>query len=134
MKEPTWITDREAVILNEILVATFGGLAGGVRDGNLLRAALARPLNKWHYEDLRPDLADLAAGYAFAIARGHVFIGGNKRTAHAIAAVFLDNNGMTHAPTEADVVAVMTGLADGRISEAELGAWFRETSPPRKAG
>jgi death-on-curing protein len=88
VSEPVWITDREAVALNHRLIALFGGLGGGARDENLLQAALARPLNKWHYDDPRPDLFALAAAYVFAIARGQVFIDGNKRTGHAVAAVF----------------------------------------------
>ena len=59
VSEPVWITDREAVALNQRLIALFGGLEGGARDAHLLQAALARPLNKWHYDDPRPDLFDL---------------------------------------------------------------------------
>jgi death-on-curing protein len=70
----------------------------------------------------------LAAAYAFAIARGHVFLDGNKRTAHAVAAVFLLNNGIAHLAAEDEVVAVMIGLAEGALSEAELAAWFRDTA------
>lgn len=128
MSEPVWITDREAVALNHRLTALFGGLGGGARDENLLRAALARPINKWHYDQPRPDLYELTAAYAFAIARGHVFLDGNKRTAHAVAAVFLLNNGVEHAAPEEEVVAAMVGVAAGSLSEAELAAWFRDTS------
>jgi death-on-curing protein len=127
VSEPLWITDLEAVALNHRLTTLFGGLGGGPRDENLLRAALARPINKWHYEHPRPDLFDLAAAYAFAIARGHVFLDGNKRTAHAVAAVFLVNNGTQHLVAEDEVVAAMIGAADGSLSEAELAAWFRDT-------
>jgi len=130
VSEPVWITDREAVALNHRLIALFGGLGGGTRDENLLQVALARPLNKWHYDHPRPDLFALAAAYAFAIARGDVFVDGNKRTGHAVAAVFLANNGIDHAPAEEEVVAVMVGLADGALSEAEMAVWFRETSRP----
>jgi death-on-curing protein len=131
VNEPVWVTDLEAVTLNHRLTTLFGGLGGGARDENLLRAALARPINKWHYEHPRPDLFDLAAAYAFAIARGHVFLDGNKRTAHAVAAVFLLNNGIKHAAREEEVVAAMIGAAEGSLSEGELAAWFRETSGNR---
>jgi death-on-curing protein len=128
VNEPVWITDREAVALNHRLTSLFGGLGGGARDENLLRAALARPINKWHYDQPRPDLYDLAAAYPFAIARRHVFLDGNKRTAHAVAAVFLLNNGIEHTAPEEEVVAAMIGVADGSLAEAELAAWFRDTS------
>ena len=70
----------------------------------------------------------MAAAYSFAIARGHVFLDGNKRTAHAEAAVFLANNGIEHFAAEDEVVAAMIGLAAGSLSEAELAAWLRDTS------
>ncbi len=128
MSEPVWITDLEAVALNHRLIGLFGGLGGGPRDENLLQAALARALNKWHYDEPQPDLFALAAGYAFAIVRGHVFIDGNKRTAHAVAAVFLANNGIDHRAPEEEVVAVMIALADGTLSEDEFTSWLRRSS------
>ena len=70
----------------------------------------------------------MAAAYAFAIARGHVFLDGDKRSAHAVAAVFLLNDGIEHAAPEEEVVAAMIGVADGSLSETELAAWFRDTS------
>jgi death-on-curing protein len=85
VKQPVWITDREAVALNQRLIALFGGPEGGPRDEHLLHAALARPLDKWLYDEPPPDLHEPAAAYAFAIARGRVFGDGNKRTAHAAA-------------------------------------------------
>jgi death-on-curing protein len=134
VSEPLWITDREAVALNHRLMTLFGGLGGGARDENLLRAALARPINKWHYDHPRPDLYELAAAYVFAIARGHVFLDGNKRTAHAVAAVFLLNNGIEHAAAEEEVVAAMIGAAEGSLSELELAAWLRATCGGKARG
>ena len=128
MSEPVWITDLEAVALNHRLIRQFGGLGGGPRDENLLQAALARPLNKWHYDEPRPDLFALAAAYGFAIARGHVFVDANKRTAHAVAAVFLANNGIDHLAPEDEVVAVMIALADGTLAEDEFASWLRPSS------
>ncbi len=130
MNEPVWIDDRQAVAIQEMLIAQFGGLAGGVRDENLFKAALARPLNKWHYEEPRPDLFGLAAAYAFGIAKGHVFHDGNKRSAHTVAFVFLKHNGYTHSADETEVVATMIAVADGSMKENELAAWFRATSHP----
>jgi death-on-curing protein len=126
--EPIWIDDREAVAINARAVDLFGGMQGGVRDDTLLKAALARPLNKWHYEERRPDIFDLAAAYAFALCKGRVFHDGNKRSSHAVAAIFLDSNGWTQDCPEPEVVLTMIGVADGSIKEAELAEWFRRTS------
>jgi death-on-curing protein len=128
VKEPRWISPRIALTANERLVALFGGAGIGVRDENLFHAALSRPLNKWHYEEPQPDLFELAAAYAFALCKGHVFHDGNKRTAHAIAFAFLKVNGWLHQASERAIVRTMIGVADGTIKEPALAAWLRETS------
>lgn len=125
MKEPIWISADEALAINRMLVAQFGGLDAGVRDENLLQAALGRPLNKWHYDEPKPDLFVLAAAYAFGVAKGHVFHDGNKRAAYVVAVTFLDVNGIVCAPAQADIVETMVAVADGSMSEAALADWFR---------
>lgn len=128
MNEPIWISDREAAAINARALTLFGGLGGVVRDQALFQVALARPLNKWHYEKPSPDIFDLAAAYAFALCKGHVFNDGNKRTAHAVAAVFLEINGWSQDVPQPDIVHVMIGVADGSIGEDALAVWFRKTS------
>ena len=84
---------------------------------------VARPLNLWAYGE--PDLFDLAAGYAFGIAKVYAFIDGNKRTAFQTAFVFLQLNGVDfHAPDD-DVVRMMEGLANDTVPEAEFARWLR---------
>ena len=128
MKEPLWIDDQEAAAMNARALALFGGLEGGVRDQTLLHAALARPLNKWHYEDERPDIFGLAAAYAFALCKGRVFHDGNKRTAHAVAATFLEINGWSQDAAQTDIVTTMIAVAEGSTTERDLATWFRKTT------
>ena len=98
-----------------------------MRDDNALEAALARPRNRWLYE---PDarLADLAATYAFGIARDHPYVDGNKRVALIALAAFLDLNGMALTATSAEAVSTMLAVADGGMTEQELAAWVEEHS------
>jgi len=126
--EPLWITADEALAINRMLVAQFGGLDAGVRDENLFQAALGRPLNKWHYDEPKPDLLALAAAYAFGIAKGHVFHDGNKRAAYVVAVTFLEVNGIVCAPAQPDIVETMVALAEGSLTEDGLAAWFRENA------
>ncbi len=129
-REPIWIDANEATAIGAQAVAIFGGLSSALRDENLLKAALGRPLNKWHYDDPKPDIFTLAAAYCFALVRGHVFQDGNKRTAYIVAVVFLELNGMTYAPRQTDIVATMLAAADGTVSEAGLASWFEANSTP----
>jgi death-on-curing protein len=132
MNEPIWVTDEVAQTINEHQIARYGGFQAGIRDDNLFKAALARPLNKWHYEEPQPDMFDLAAAYCFAIVKGHVFHDGNKRSGHMVAAVFLERNGLRHSPPEPDVVNMMIALADGSVGEQGLARWFRDTTKSMK--
>lgn len=104
-------------------VREHGGLAG-LRDEGLLEAALARPRHQWSYKR-RPDLAGLAAAYAYGLIRNHPFHDGNKRVGFVTAVVFLGLNGKELVADEPDVVTSILGVAAGRVSEAALARWFR---------
>ena len=97
----------------------------GVRDEGLLESALARPRHKFAYAK-RPDVATLAAAYAFGLAKNHGFVDGNKRVAFVAAYVFLGLNNYDLDATEPEVVTTMEGVAASRVSEAVLATWFRE--------
>ena len=123
MTEPLWLDKRIALALHEELLREHGGLAG-VRDEGLLESALARPQNLAAYGD--PTLAEMAAAYAFGIARNHPFVDGNKRTALMTAYTFLRTNGLRLIAPEVEAVAVIRDLAAGELGEDELARWIEE--------
>jgi death-on-curing protein len=92
----------------------------------LLESALARPQNLAAYGE--PTAFELAASYAFGIARNHPFVDGNKRTAFVAAALFLRTNGYSFAPDKAEAAVVFLRLAAGEFSEEELAHWLRANS------
>ena len=99
----------------------------GVRDAGLLESPLARPQNLTAYRD-QPEAADLAAAYGFGIARNHLFVDGNKRTAFVAVELFLELNGYELTVTDADCVLTMLALAAGEIDEAAFANWIRNNS------
>ncbi|MGQ3179892.1 MAG: type II toxin-antitoxin system death-on-curing family toxin, partial [Blastomonas fulva] len=103
--------------------AEHGGLSG-IRDLALVESALGRPLNLAAYGN--PDAADLAAAYAFGLARNHPFSDGNKRTAAVVALTFLLLNDVQFAITEAELVVMTLAVAAGDLSEDEVARWFRD--------
>ena len=115
--------------IHEAQLAEHGGMAG-VRDENLLASALARPHNVEAYGD-KPDVAALAAAYAFGIARNHPFFDGNKRTAFVLMELFLNLNGWRLEGSDADCITTMLALAAGDLSEENLASWLREHSKSR---
>ena len=85
---------------------------------------MARPLNLVAYTD--PDIADLAASYAFGIARNHPFVDGNKRTAAVVSETFLVLNGHALTCTDVELVTTFLALAAGDLTVEQLATWFRE--------
>jgi death-on-curing protein len=109
--------------IHEAQLREHGG-SSGVFDEGLIESALARPQNKLAYSE-RPDLTALAAAYAFALARNHGFVDGNKRAAFMAAYVFLSLNGHDLDAAEPDVVQTMERVASGELTEPGLAAWMR---------
>jgi death on curing protein len=126
--EPVWIEKPEVLIAHSRQLAEHGG-SDGLRDGNLLDSALAKPKNVFAYESA-PTLTRLAASYAFGIARNHPFVDGNKRTAMVVSEGFLRVNGLRiEAPPE-DKYLMYVGLAAGDVTEEGMAAWFRFHAVP----
>jgi death on curing protein len=120
-----WVDLREILSLHADQIAEHGGLHG-VRDQGLLESALSRPKNLMAYGD--PGPFELAAAYAFGIARNHPFVDGNKRSAFLASTSFLAWNGWELTAAETDVVIVFQDLAAGKLTEAELTVWFERKS------
>lgn len=116
---------REDVVyaIHDSQLAEHGG-SEGLRDPAALDSALARPRNFAAYE--RPDVAALAAAYAFGLVRNHPFVDGNKRTAWVVARVFLAINGQRLEFDPHDAVTRMETLAAGTLGESELAKWFQQ--------
>ena len=123
MNEPFWLTRRIIIAVHDEQLAIHGG-ASGLRDEGMLESALDRPRNKWAYESA--DLPELAAAYAFDIARNHPFVDGNKRTSLLALYTFLGMNGVDFVVPEAEAAAIILSLAAGEVSEESLTRWIRD--------
>jgi death-on-curing protein len=119
-----WVEAAVVFAIHDELIAEHGG-SDGLRDLNLLESALARPRNLLAFGDPAPDLAALAAAYAFGIARDHPFVDGNKRTSAVVAETFLELNETRLAATDVEVVTMWIELGAGNISEPDFAAWLR---------
>ncbi|MBV8603465.1 MAG: type II toxin-antitoxin system death-on-curing family toxin [Pelomonas sp.] len=120
-----WLEAAVLVAVHEEQLTEHGGPAG-TRDVGLLESALARPQQRASYGD--PDAAELAACYAFGIARNHPFVDGNKRTAFVASELFLMLNGHLLTASDAECVLATLELASGQWDEAAFAAWLREHS------
>ena len=121
MTEWRWIDRAVLAAVHDRQLAEHGG-SEGLRDEGGLESAIARPVNRALYED--PSAAELAAAYAFGIARNHPFVDGNKRTAWVAARLFLALNGISLSFDKADATLMVQRLAAGELGEDEVAAWF----------
>ena len=124
MNEPVWLTTELVIAFHAEQLKLFGG-PEGIRDKTMLESALGRPRNKFSYEET--DLADLAAAYAFGVAKNHPYVDGNKRAALLAAIVFLGLNGVDLVADNAEAVVIIRGLAAGEVAEEGFARWIRDT-------
>lgn len=127
----SWVDKAVVLAIHDEQLAEHGG-SPGLRDEARLESALARPQHLLAYGD--PDVADLAAAYAFGIAQGHPFVDGNKRTSLVVTELFLDLNGCALDADNAECVAVWLEIAAGRMPEQQFVSWLRDRVVPVQPG
>lgn len=125
--EPAWLSRMVVDAVHNDQLREHGGLPG-IRDENVLESALARPQQKWHYDNEKADIPALAAAYAFGIVKNHPYRDGNKRIGFLAMVIFMGMNSYDLDVADADVVDEIRALASGDVQEAELTEWIRKHS------
>jgi death on curing protein len=126
--QPKWLTYEQVIAIHSRQLRRFGG-AAGLREEGLLRSAIERPINKWHYE--QAELPELAAACAFGLGKNHAFVDGNKRIAFMSMMTLLRKNGVRFAPSQAHATKIILSLAAGEVSEESLTRWIRDNWPAK---
>lgn len=125
MTKIVWLLEETIIAIHHRQIAEHGG-GEGLRDEGLLSSALARPQNLFAYDHPPPDLAALAAAYAYGLARDHPFVDGNKRTSLIVARTFLLLNSVNLAAGQDEKFLTFLRLAEGSLTEDELADWIRK--------
>lgn len=120
-----WLETQTVLAIHDYQIAEHGG-AHGVRDMGLLESAMGRPMQLAVY--LEHDVFDLAAAYAWGIARNHPFLDGNKRTAYVSCLTFLRLHGITVMADGMERVLLFERLGKGDIAQEHLSTWLRSRS------
>ncbi|WP_321784852.1 type II toxin-antitoxin system death-on-curing family toxin [Burkholderia pyrrocinia] len=111
------------ITIHDEIIRDLGGLSGFAHAGRGgVEAALHRVENHVHYAGL-DDVFGIAATYAVAIARGHVFNDANKRTGLTCALTYMERQGIS-IPRLADLEDLMVDVADGSVTSEELAEYF----------
>lgn len=100
-----------------------GELPGRAQDKSL-EGALSRVDNRLIY-GLIDDVFDLAAAYATAIATGHCFNDGNKRTAFDAMNFCLEAHGICIEWVTPEIGDRIILLAQGHLQEPDFADWLR---------
>lgn len=126
--EPRWVTEAVLLTIHARQIERYGG-AHGVRDQDVVRSALARPIHRWAYDD-EADLADLAAVYLVSFVGSQGFNDGNKRTGLACALVFLRLNGYVLHVSGKELYALTMQVATGEADDRVAAEYFRSRIKP----
>ncbi len=126
MTQLIWVPLQAIIVIHDRQIARHGG-APGLRDIALLEMGCARAMNLAAYS-LDAGLPEIAAAYAFGIAKAHAFVDGNKRTAFVAAVTFLRLNGLSFHPDTIQGVRMMEDLASGDVSEVQFAGWLELNS------
>lgn len=103
-----------------VLVEELGGLQ--VRDFGLLDSAAHRPQATAFGDDAYADLDTKAAVLLESIVRNHPLVDGNKRLSWVAVVVFYGLNGVALRAPEDPAYDLVIGVAEGRLSYAEVAA------------
>lgn len=117
------LLSEELVIAIHDEVLNAGELPGLARDKSL-DGTLARVDNRIAY-GMIGDLFDLASAYAVAIATGHCFNDGNKRTAFRTMQAVLWLNGIEALFEVEEAGPLIIEVAQGKVDEGALAEWLR---------
>ncbi|WP_151638222.1 type II toxin-antitoxin system death-on-curing family toxin [Noviherbaspirillum aerium] len=111
------ILAEKVIEIHDLILSTEEGLSGDYGPGRL-EGALGRVTNKVVYEGME-DVFDIAAMYAVAIGRGHVFVDANKRTALVTALAYLSIQGIDIDRDE-KLEDMMVDVAEGTLEHHEF--------------
>lgn len=129
----SFLTLDEALAIHAHQIARYGG-ALGIRDRGLLESALAMPEATFAGERLHPSPAEQAAAYLFHLVKNHPFIDGNKRVGLACSLAFLRLNDIRVRASDDELVDLVVGVAEGRVSKADVAVFLSAHARPAKAG
>lgn len=117
------ISASEVIAFHDRILGVLAGVPG-MSDSGRAEAIIHRVQNRVHYEGVH-DLYELAATYWVAIARGHIFNDGNKRTSLFIATAFLARNGILIKDEGTELEELTVKAATGELTPQALAERLR---------
>lgn len=122
-----YLSAKEVLIIHSEIIDKTGGLHG-LRDANLLVSAVERPKTSFGGKEVFNTVFEKAAACFESLAKYHVFVDGNKRTAIVASARFLHINDFELAATNEEVEDFVLKTIVKGLEVKEIATWFKKHS------
>lgn len=124
------INEQDVVILHEIAIEQFGGLAG-IRNIALLQSAINQPIMMIEFgNEEDQSMHSLASAYLFHIIKNHPFADGNKRTGILTTVEFLSRNGFELNMTDDVLYQLALDTAASKINQEAIKHCLQQSIQP----
>lgn len=120
-----YLLPEQVLFIHSRLIQSTGG-AHGIRDLSMLLSALGRPQATFDGNDLYDGLFSKAASLMDSLIRNHPFVDGNKRTAIAAAALFVQLNDYSLVVANEEMARFTLACAQSKVTLEEISAWLRQ--------
>ena len=119
----SYLTTHDVEVMHHVLIERYGG-ALGLRDANLLEAAVFRPQSGYYADTLLQGAALFES-----LIINHPFIDANKRVAFAAMDVFLRINGYRlNVDSNRIYIKIMDLFKQNQMDIEHIHAWLLEIS------
>jgi death on curing protein len=116
------LTAVEITDIHDLIIDQDGGLRGSRPDLSV-DALIGRIHANLAYQRFE-SIAEVAALYAEVIAKGHVFLDGNKRTALLSMLGFLDENGYSTSADPVGLAEMIVRLVGDELNYRQFAVWL----------
>ena len=112
------------VILFHSKIAEKTGGDKKVRDASLIDAAMKRAFASFDFNEFYLSPEEKIAAISHGLIKGHGFMDGNKRIGICMILLLAELNGINLNYTQAELVDLGLGTAEGRYNERHIRKWI----------
>ena len=119
------LSTQKVMQLHRFLMQETGGL-DGLRDEGLFDSAVQGPFATFGGQELYPSSEEKAAKLGVTLTKNHAFLDGIMRIGAYALLIFLDVNGVVMEYSDADLIALGLGMADGTLDYDGVLDWIHK--------
>lgn len=116
------LSKEQIVALHSSLIAETGG-SDGIRDENLLEAAINAPFQTFDNAEVFPSIQQKGARLGYGLIKNHAFVDGNKRIGTHVMLAFLALNKIELDYTQKELSGTILKVAADEYTFDDLLKW-----------